>query len=113
RRTAARARACRGLMVAVTLPQLSLSMEDGKVVRWLVADGDRVGAGQPIVEIETDKATIEVEAPAEGVIRLVAEEGQILAVETTLAEIGADGEEAAPVMQLSVAPAAAAPAAAE
>src|SRR5439155_11062538 len=100
RRTDARARS-RRLMVAVTLPQLSLSMEDGKVVRWLVADGDRVSAGQPVVEIETDKATIEVEAPAEGVIRLVAEEGQILAVETTLAEIGAgDEEELAPVVQL-------------
>jgi len=74
-------------MVAVTLPQLSLSMEEGKVLRWLVGDGDRVEAGQPIVEIETDKATIEVEAPEQGVIRLVAAEGAMLAVETTLAEI--------------------------
>jgi pyruvate dehydrogenase E2 component (dihydrolipoamide acetyltransferase) len=75
-------------MVAVTLPQLSLSMEDGKVVRWLVADGERVESGQPIVEIETDKATMEVEAPQAGVVRIVAQEGQVLAVEATLAEIG-------------------------
>src|SRR5207248_2955611 len=85
RRAAARPRARRPLMVAVTLPQLSLSMEEGKVLRWLVADGDRVRAGQPVVEIETDKATVEVEAPAEGVIHFTAAEGAVLAVETTLA----------------------------
>lgn len=74
-------------MIAVTLPQLSISMEDGKVARWLVADGDTVAAGQSIVEIETDKATMELEAPADGVICILAGEGAVLAVEGTLAEI--------------------------
>src|SRR5439155_1183913 len=84
----------RRLMVAVALPQLSLSMEEGKVLRWLVADGDRVRTGQPLVEIETDKATMEVEAPADGVVRIVAAEGATLAVEATLAEIADGGAEA-------------------
>jgi pyruvate dehydrogenase E2 component (dihydrolipoamide acetyltransferase) len=91
-------------MVAVTLPQLSLSMEEGKVVRWLVPDGEHVAVGQPIVEIETDKATIEVEAPADGVLRIVAQEGQILAVETTLAEITGGAEAPRPVVEPAAPP---------
>jgi pyruvate dehydrogenase E2 component (dihydrolipoamide acetyltransferase) len=80
-------------MVSVTLPQLSLSMEEGKVARWLVADGERVSVSQPIVEIETDKATMEVEAPASGVVRIVAAEGAVVPVETTLAEISGGEDE--------------------
>ena len=76
-------------MTKVTLPQLSLAMEEGKITRWLVADGTHVTAGQPIVEIETDKAITEVESPAAGTIRIAVEEGQSVAVETTIAEIEA------------------------
>jgi pyruvate dehydrogenase E2 component (dihydrolipoamide acetyltransferase) len=83
-------------MIAVTLPQLSISMEEGKVLRWLVEDGDAVEAGQPIVEIETDKATVEVEAPAEGRVRILAAEGAMLGVEATIAEILAGGEDVGP-----------------
>lgn len=85
-------------MIPVGLPQLSISMEEGKVLRWLVEDGSEVSAGQPLVEIETDKATVEVEAPAAGTIRRVIDEGATVAVETTLAEIldDADGDGAAP-----------------
>ena len=59
-------------MIPVNLPQLSISMEEGKVLRWLVGDGQPVVAGQPIVEIETDKATIELEAPADGCLQILA-----------------------------------------
>jgi pyruvate dehydrogenase E2 component (dihydrolipoamide acetyltransferase) len=85
-------------VIALTLPQLSISMEDGKVLRWLVEDGAHVSAGQPVVEIETDKATMEVEAPADGEIRLVAEEGAVLGVASTLAQIfeGPEAAHAAP-----------------
>jgi pyruvate dehydrogenase E2 component (dihydrolipoamide acetyltransferase) len=79
-------------MTAVTVPQLSISMEDAKVGRWLVDDGDAVAAGQVLVEIETDKATVEIEAPAAGCLRIVAGEGAIVPVEGTLAEV----EEAKP-----------------
>jgi pyruvate dehydrogenase E2 component (dihydrolipoamide acetyltransferase) len=83
-------------MIPVTLPQLSISMEEGKVLRWLVEDGAPVSAGQPIVEIETDKATVEVEAPADGRVRIAAAEGAILSVESTIAEIVDEAEEAVP-----------------
>lgn len=87
-------------MIPVTLPQLSISMEDGKVLRWLVDDGAKVSAGQPVVEVETDKATVEVEAPSEGTIRRVIAEGTVVAVEATLAEIlepsAAEPQEAPP-----------------
>lgn len=69
------------------LPQLSLSMEEGKIARWLVADGDQVRVGQPIVEIESDKATLEVEAPTSGTIRLLENEGRSVPVNGMLAEI--------------------------
>lgn len=74
-------------MTAVTLAQLSISMEDGRVSRWLVADGELVSTGQPVVEIETDKATIEIEAPVDGVVRIVAAEGDIVVVDGILAEL--------------------------
>ena len=80
-------------MIAVTLPQLSISMEEGKVMHWLVEDGAEVMAGQPIVEVETDKATMEVEAPASGRVRFVASEGAMVPVDATIAEILAGEEE--------------------
>jgi pyruvate dehydrogenase E1 component alpha subunit len=70
-----------------TLPQLSISMEEGTVLAWLVQDGEEVVAGAPIVEIETDKATVQVESPASGRIRLIAAEGETVAVDALLAEI--------------------------
>jgi pyruvate dehydrogenase E2 component (dihydrolipoamide acetyltransferase) len=74
-------------MTAVTVPQLSISMEEAKVSRWLVEDGEPVRAGQLLVEVETDKATVEIEAPAAGVLRIVAAEGAIVPVEGVLAEL--------------------------
>jgi pyruvate dehydrogenase E2 component (dihydrolipoamide acetyltransferase) len=74
-------------MTAVTVPQLSISMEDARVSRWLVEDGASVVAGQFVVEVETDKATVEIEAPVTGLLRIVAREGAIVAVEGVLAEL--------------------------
>lgn len=74
-------------MTAVVVPQLSISMEEAKVSRWLVDDGDTVAAGQPVVEVETDKATVEIEAPTDGLLRIVAPEGAIVAVDGVLAEL--------------------------
>jgi pyruvate dehydrogenase E2 component (dihydrolipoamide acetyltransferase) len=74
-------------MTPVRLTQLSMSMEDAMVSRWLVGDGESVAAGQPIVELETDKATVEIEAPASGVLHIVAAEGAVVVVEGLLAEV--------------------------
>ena len=53
----------------VIMPALELAQVSGKVLRWLKAPGDAVTKGEPIVEIETDKVTVEIEAPASGVLR--------------------------------------------
>jgi pimeloyl-ACP methyl ester carboxylesterase len=55
----------------VILPRVDMDMAEGKIALWHVADGDAVRKGQPLFEIETDKATMEVEAEADGVVRLV------------------------------------------
>lgn len=96
-------------MIPLTVPKLSISMEEGKVLSWLVGDGERVSAGQPVVEIETDKATMEVEAPADGTIRIVADAGAVVGVESTIAQILAPGEEEAPGPPPAEEPALAAP----
>jgi pyruvate dehydrogenase E2 component (dihydrolipoamide acetyltransferase) len=84
-------------VIPLLLPKLSISMEEGKVLSWLVANGAEVRAGQPVVEVETDKATMEVEAPADGRIRIVVEEGASVGVESVIAEIlSAEEERAAP-----------------
>jgi len=83
-------------MTPVRLTQLSISMEDAMVSRWLVGDGEPVAAGQPIVELETDKATVEIEAPAAGVLHIVAAEGAVVVVDGLLAEVEPAGVAAVP-----------------
>jgi pyruvate dehydrogenase E2 component (dihydrolipoamide acetyltransferase) len=81
-------------MSSLTVPHLSMGMEEVRVVRWLVADGAEVVKGQPVVEIETDKATHEVEVEADGPIRIVAAEGASVPVDGVLATIGEVAREA-------------------
>jgi pyruvate dehydrogenase E2 component (dihydrolipoamide acetyltransferase) len=77
----------------VKLPRLGQGMESGVVVRWLKKEGDAVSKGDPLYELDTEKVTQEVEAEAEGVLlQIVVPEGEV-AVGTTLAVIGSDGEE--------------------
>ena len=77
----------------VIMPALELAQETGKVLRWLKRPGDTVARGEPIVEIETDKVTVEIEAPASGVLGdISAAEGDVVAVGTTIAHIFAAGE---------------------
>ena len=56
----------------VILPALGMSQDTGKIVQWLKAEGEQVAKGEPLAEIETDKATVEIEAPAAGVLAHVA-----------------------------------------
>jgi len=75
------------------LPKLGMNQEEGEVVSWLVAEGDEVKEGQPIVEVETDKTTVELESTATGVIaRILHGEGDIVPINGVLAVILAPGE---------------------
>ncbi len=80
----------------VLMPALSPTMEQGKLTRWLKSEGDAIKAGDPIAEIETDKATMEVEAADEGTLGkiLVAEGTDNVAVNTPIAVIVGEGEDA-------------------
>jgi pyruvate dehydrogenase E2 component (dihydrolipoamide acetyltransferase) len=75
------------------MPRLSDSMEEGTILQWLVAEGDAVEAGQPLVEVETDKATVTHEADSAGVVlALTVGEGASVPVGAPIAIVGAAGE---------------------
>ena len=72
----------------VNFPKSGMGIDEGTVIRWLKAVGDMVDKGEVLVEIETAKATQEVEAPASGTLsRILVSEGQTTAVNTALAII--------------------------
>ncbi len=76
------------------MPQLGLTMETGTILRWLVAEGETVEKGKPIVLIQTDKVEYEVESPAAGtVLKVLGKEGAELPVGTLMAVLGAPGED--------------------
>jgi pyruvate dehydrogenase E2 component (dihydrolipoamide acetyltransferase) len=79
-------------MPEITMPRLSDSMEEGTILRWLVADGAAVARGDEIAEIETDKANMTYEADAAGVFRAAVAEGDALPVGAVIAHVLADGE---------------------
>ena len=83
-------------MPDITMPALSPTMEEGNLAKWHVKPGDKIEPGQVIAEIETDKATMEVEAVDEGVIDqlLVAEGAQGVKVNTPIATLKGDGASA-------------------
>jgi pyruvate dehydrogenase E2 component (dihydrolipoyllysine-residue acetyltransferase) len=81
------------LATDVTMPRLSDSMEEGTVLKWLVEEGGEVKRGEPLVEIETDKANMTYEADTDGtLIEIVAQEGDTLAIGEPIARIGEPGE---------------------
>ncbi|OWV82515.1 branched-chain alpha-keto acid dehydrogenase subunit E2 [Rhizobium sp. N122] len=117
--------------INITMPALSPTMEEGNLAKWLVKEGDKVKSGDVIAEIETDKATMEVEAVDEGTVaKLVVAAGtEGVKVNALIAVLAADGEdvaaaasgagspapakaEAAPAAKAEAAPAPSAPAAA-
>jgi len=76
---------------AVRMPKLADTLVEGTVARWLKAVGDHVSAGEPLVEIETDKVSTELAAPAGGVLtELVVAEGQTVPIDAVIARIGGD-----------------------
>src|SRR5579883_2864597 len=110
--------------INILMPALSPTMEKGNLAKWLKKEGDKVKSGDVIAEIETDKATMEVEAVDEGTIAkiLVPEGTQDVPVNNVIAVLAGDGEDvkaaasgaagAAPPKPAAEAPAAAKPSAA-
>ena len=90
-------------MTDVLMPALSPTMEEGTLAKWHVKVGDTVKSGDVIAEIETDKATMEVEAVDEGVIEaiLVPEGAEEVKVNTPIARLSGDGEAASPAPAVS------------
>jgi pyruvate dehydrogenase E2 component (dihydrolipoamide acetyltransferase) len=79
---------------SVVMPALEMAQETGKLLAWRKKEGDQVAKGEPLLEIETDKAVVEVEAPADGVLAgIKASEGAEIPVGQTIAWIVAPGEE--------------------
>ena len=82
------------MAVEIVMPRLSDAMEEGTIVQWFVAPGDRVLEGTPLVEVETDKATVTYESEHEGtVLALRAEVGASVAVGAPLAVVGKPRDE--------------------
>ncbi|HLR42948.1 MAG TPA: dihydrolipoamide acetyltransferase family protein [Pseudogracilibacillus sp.] len=77
----------------IVMPKLGLTMTEGTVENWLVNEGDKVEQGDPVVEISSEKLTNEVEAPVAGyVIKIVAQEGDVIPSREVMAYIGEEGE---------------------
>ena len=78
----------------VTMPKLGFDMAEGTLVRWVLAEGDAVYKGSVLAEIETDKATVEVESAYEGVVtRHLVPQGEVVPVNTPIAVVASPGEQ--------------------
>jgi pyruvate dehydrogenase E2 component (dihydrolipoamide acetyltransferase) len=75
------------------LPDLGEGLTEGEIARWLVSEGQEVAEDEPLVEIQTDKTTVEIPSPAAGkVTSILVEEGKVVPVGTVLVVIGGDGD---------------------
>ncbi|HIC80111.1 MAG TPA: biotin/lipoyl-binding protein, partial [Kiloniellaceae bacterium] len=92
--------------INILMPALSPTMTEGTLARWLVKEGDEITSGDVIAEIETDKATMEVEAVDEGTLGeiLVAEGTEAVPVNQVIAVVLEDGEDASAISEAPAAP---------
>lgn len=82
------------MVTKVVMPRLSLTMKEGSIVQWFKKEGEIVNKGETLVEVLSEKATVDVEAPASGVLRRIfAEQGLDMPVNATLAIIAASDED--------------------
>src|SRR5206468_1203090 len=94
------------MATSIVMPALEMAQETGKIVSWLKKEGDVINKGEPLLEVETDKAVVEVEASADGVLAGVkSHEGDVVPVGVTIAWIVAAGEQP-PAESATAAPAA-------
>jgi pyruvate dehydrogenase E2 component (dihydrolipoamide acetyltransferase) len=82
----------------IVMPRLSDSMEQGTILRWLVADGEHVARGQELVEIETDKASMTYESDRDGVLQILVAEGESIAVGVPIARVGVGPADSPPAV---------------
>ena len=81
--------------VELQMPELAESVIEGEIVKWLVKEGDHVKQDQPLVEVMTDKVTVEVPSPYEGVLlKQIAKEGDVVPIHKPIALFGKEGETA-------------------
>jgi pyruvate dehydrogenase E2 component (dihydrolipoamide acetyltransferase) len=84
----------------VEMIQLSPTMEEGILVEWLISEGDTIASGDLLAEVETDKATMEMESYYEGtILKLLVEEGQGASVGTPIAIVGEEGEDISDLLE--------------
>lgn len=100
------------MATSVVMPALEMGQESGRLTAWRKREGDAVSRGEPLMDVETDKAVLEVDAEADGVLAgVTAQEGDVIAVGQTIAWILAPGEAVPATAQpMAAAPASAAPA---
>lgn len=75
------------MITAIYIPQIGFSTQEGKLVEFLIADGESVQAGAPLYTLELDKSVQEIEAPASGTLKILVPVGETYAVGTLIAEI--------------------------
>jgi pyruvate dehydrogenase E2 component (dihydrolipoamide acetyltransferase) len=94
------------MAISVVMPALEMAQENGKLLAWRKKEGESVSKGEPLLEIETDKAVVEVEAPGDGILAgVTAEVGAVIPVGETIAWLVAPGEQP-PAKAATAAPAA-------
>jgi pyruvate dehydrogenase E2 component (dihydrolipoamide acetyltransferase) len=88
------------------LPDLGEGLTEGEIARWLVAEGQEIAEDEPLVEIQTDKTTVEIPSPAAGTVTsILVEEGKVVAVGTVLVVIGGDSDGATTALAETAPPA--------
>ena len=75
------------MAIEVLLPKIGFSMNEGTLAEWLVADGGQAVEGEPLYALESEKSTQEVESPASGTLKIIAQTGETYEVGTLLATI--------------------------
>jgi pyruvate dehydrogenase E2 component (dihydrolipoyllysine-residue acetyltransferase) len=95
------------MAISVVMPALEMAQENGKLLSWRKKEGERVAKGEPLLEIETDKAVVEVEAPGDGILAgITADIGAVIPVGETIAWLVAPGEKPPARSAATAAPAA-------
>jgi pyruvate dehydrogenase E2 component (dihydrolipoamide acetyltransferase) len=95
------------MAISVVMPALEMAQETGKLLAWRKKEGERVTKGEPLLEVETDKAVVEVEAPSDGILAgVTAGVGDVIPVGQTIAWLVAEGEKPPAQSTVTSAPAA-------